>query len=132
MNHWDELIDWREEASDVPVNAGGMGTIESNQKRLAFRMKRRGMKWSKKGAQAVAKVQQSIANNEFHQILSWNLSVETPVTNRVKRMANRVGHRTKRTTGSNKIPTKINVAGAPQSSAIGSLSRIGSIRSLIV
>lgn len=44
LNHWDFLLDWRKRInSDVPSGARGLGAMESNQRRITYRMKKRGM-----------------------------------------------------------------------------------------
>lgn len=47
LNHWDRLLDWRTafDKQKLPPHAGRMGSMESNQRYLTFRMKKRGMHW---------------------------------------------------------------------------------------
>src|SRR5690625_3645707 len=42
--------------------------MESHQRRVSFRMKKRGMHWSKEGAEAMVKVKQGIANNTLKEV----------------------------------------------------------------
>src|SRR5690625_7408139 len=42
--------------------------MESNQRRVTFRMKRRGMHWSRLGAEAMVKIKQGIANNTLRDV----------------------------------------------------------------
>jgi hypothetical protein len=121
LRNWEFIKDWKTESSYTNIDARNMGTIESNQRRLAYRMKRRGMKWSKEGAQAVAKVQQGVTNGELNQALSQYtpvLSIKRPI----KRIARRV---VKHMLKDCYLPPihKINVANAPASSFIGHLSK---------
>src|SRR5699024_9811963 len=51
VNHWERIFDWRNIVEDVPKDARSLGCIESRQRHISFRMKRRGMHWSAKGAE---------------------------------------------------------------------------------
>jgi len=68
LNHWDYISDWRERVDDPPKDARGLGAMESNQRRITFRMKKRGMHWSKEGAEAMVKIRQGIENNTLREI----------------------------------------------------------------
>lgn len=69
LNHWDFLLDWRKRInSDVPSGARGLSAMESNQRRITYRMKKRGMHWSKDGAEAMVKIKQGIANNTLREV----------------------------------------------------------------
>jgi hypothetical protein len=58
-------IDWRHRVAQVPCGARSLGTMESNgDKLVANRMKKRGMSWTIRGAQHLAKVLQLNANGE--------------------------------------------------------------------
>ena len=46
--NWDRIFDWRNHVENAPSDARGLGAMESNQRRITFRMKKRGMHWSKK------------------------------------------------------------------------------------
>ncbi|WKB37382.1 UPF0236 family protein [Terrilactibacillus sp. S3-3] len=43
INHWNRLFDWRDKDKQAPKIAGKLGAMESNQRHLTFRMKKRGM-----------------------------------------------------------------------------------------
>lgn len=65
--NWDRIFDWREELEDVPSDARGLGAMESNQRRITFRMKKRGMHWSEIGCEAMVKVKQGIFNGTLRE-----------------------------------------------------------------
>ena len=60
--NWDRIFDWRKVVEDAPVDARRLGAMESNQRRITFRMKKRGMHWSQKGCEAMIKVKQGMFN----------------------------------------------------------------------
>src|SRR5690625_1197031 len=62
VRHWAYIKDWRKRISHAPKGARGLGSMESNQRKISFRMKKRGMHWSKDGAEAMVKVKQGILN----------------------------------------------------------------------
>lgn len=68
LNHWDYISDWRERIDDAPKGARGLGAMESNQRRITFRMKKRGIHWSKEGAEAMVKIRQGIANDTLREV----------------------------------------------------------------
>ena len=68
LNHWDYILDWRERVESAPKGARGLGAMESNQRRITFRMKKRGMHWSKDGAEAMIKIKQGIENNTLRKV----------------------------------------------------------------
>lgn len=63
MGHWDRLFDWRESVAkeNLPEYAGRLGAMESNQRHLTFRMKKRGMHWGE-SEEGMVKVIQGIRN----------------------------------------------------------------------
>lgn len=65
--NWNRIFDWRDQVSDAPSDARGLGAMESNQRRITFRMKKRGMHWSKKGCEAMVKVKQGIFNGTLRE-----------------------------------------------------------------
>ena len=68
MGHWDYVKDWRKRISNPPEGARGLGAIESNQRKISFRMKKRGMHWSPAGAEAMVKVKQGIYNGTLRDV----------------------------------------------------------------
>lgn len=68
LNHWDVIQDWRKRTENVPEGARGLGGMESNQRHISFRMKKRGMHWSVEGAEAMVKVKQGILNGTLREV----------------------------------------------------------------
>lgn len=66
--NWDRIIDWRECLENPPENARSLGAMESNQRHVSYRMKKRGMHWSPKGAEAMVKVKQGILNGTLREV----------------------------------------------------------------
>lgn len=62
------IQDWLERAANPPFDARDLGSRESNQRRITYRMKKRGMNWSKDGAEAMVKVKQGIENNTLREV----------------------------------------------------------------
>ena len=59
-------VDWRNQVANAPPDARSLGTMESNGDKLtANRMKKRGMSWTVRGAQRMAKVIQARHNDEL-------------------------------------------------------------------
>jgi hypothetical protein len=121
LNHWPYLQDWRSQTKYSLENARGMGTIESNLRRMSYRMKRRGMRWSLKGAQAVVKVQQGKINGTLEQALL----VYRPVC-KIRKVWKEVA-KCVHSPIDYPTSTRINVANAPSTSPIGQLERIGRV-----
>ncbi|SHF42869.1 hypothetical protein SAMN02745208_02000, partial [Heyndrickxia coagulans DSM 1 = ATCC 7050] len=44
------------------------GAMESNQRHISFRMKKRGMHWSELGAEAMVKIKQGILNGTLREV----------------------------------------------------------------
>jgi hypothetical protein len=66
QRHLAQGVDWRNQADQVPPGSRGLGTMESNgDKLVANRMKKRGLSWTIRGAQHLAKVLQLNANEEI-------------------------------------------------------------------
>jgi hypothetical protein len=62
-------VDWRNQVDQVPPGGRGLGTMESNgDKLVANRMKKRGISWTIRGAQNLAKVLQLNANDEVDTV----------------------------------------------------------------
>lgn len=67
LNNWDRIIDWRECVDNPPENARSLGAMESNQRHITYRMKKRGMHWSSDGAEAMVKVKQGKLNGTLRE-----------------------------------------------------------------
>ena len=72
LRHIDDGMDWRKQiegtplADAIPVEARGLGCMESNEDKLfANRMKKRGMSWTIKGAQRMGKAIQLAFNDNL-------------------------------------------------------------------
>ncbi|MCR1836127.1 ISLre2 family transposase [Oceanobacillus caeni] len=66
--NWDRIFDWREKVANPPKDARSMGAMESNQRHISFRMKKRGMHWSSEGSEAMVKIKQGILNNTLRSV----------------------------------------------------------------
>lgn len=67
-NNWDRIFDWREKVESLPEDARSLGAMESNQRHVSFRMKKRGMHWSKTGGEGMVKVIQGILNRTLREV----------------------------------------------------------------
>ncbi|SFQ43443.1 ISLre2 family transposase [Salibacterium halotolerans] len=67
LENWDRIIDWRDHVEDPPEGARSLGAMESNQRHVTFRMKRRGMHWSPRGAEAMVKIKQGLLNRTLRE-----------------------------------------------------------------
>lgn len=68
QNHWEYIGDWRKRTEKIPKGARRLGAMESNQRNVSFRMKRRGMHWSHEGAEAMVKVKQGRLNGTLREV----------------------------------------------------------------
>lgn len=75
--NWDRIFDWREVIEEPPADARRLGAMESNQRRITFRMKKRGMHWSKKGCEAMVKIKQGIFNDTLRTAYIDNITRST-------------------------------------------------------
>lgn len=66
--NWERIIDWRECVENPPQDARSLGAMESNQRHVTYRMKKRGMHWSQKGAEAMVKIKQGILNGTLRDV----------------------------------------------------------------
>src|SRR5690606_21120590 len=67
LNNWDRIVDWRDCVDHPPENARSLGAMESNQRHITFRMKKRGMHWSSDGVEAMVKVKQGKLNGTLRE-----------------------------------------------------------------
>lgn len=68
LNNWSRIQDWRNEVEDTPDNARSLGAMESHQRHVTFRMKKRGMHWSDDGAESMVKVKQGMINGTLRGV----------------------------------------------------------------
>lgn len=68
MHNWDRIFDWRDKVNDPPEDARSLGAMESNQRHISFRMKKRGMHWSQEGGEGMVKVIQGILNGTLRGV----------------------------------------------------------------
>jgi len=68
QHNWDRIFDWREKVGNPLNDARGLGAMESNQRHISFRMKKRGMHWSPEGGEAMVKVKQGILNQTLRAV----------------------------------------------------------------
>ncbi|GER68494.1 hypothetical protein BpJC7_29210 [Weizmannia acidilactici] len=52
---------------NTPSDARGLGAMESNQRHISFRMKKRGMHWSKESGEVMVKIKQGILNRTLRE-----------------------------------------------------------------
>lgn len=67
INQWERIFDWREIVTNAPEGARGLGAMESRQRHISFRMKKRGMHWSPQGAEAMVKIKQGLLNGTLKE-----------------------------------------------------------------
>ena len=67
VRNWDRIFDWRKKVEQAPKDARGLGAMESNQRRISFRMKKRGMHWSAEGCEAMVNVKQGMFNHTLRE-----------------------------------------------------------------
>jgi len=123
LNNWSRIIDWRECVDHPPENARSLGAMESNQRRITYRMKKRGMHWSSEGAEAMVKIKQGIFNGTLRAVYLKHMKMSTRKQREVKKVI-RMSSYLRQPTGPS-IGVKegsIPVYG-PHSSAIGRLAK---------
>lgn len=67
-HNWERIFDWREKVENPPEDARSLGAMESNQRHVSFRMKKRGMHWSEAGGEGMVKVIQGILNGTLRDV----------------------------------------------------------------
>lgn len=68
QGNWERIIDWRKCVDNPPKDARSLGAMESNQRHISYRMKKRGMHWGRKGAEAMVKIKQGILNGTLREV----------------------------------------------------------------
>jgi len=94
-NNWDALVDYRDRGLKTPLDARGLGAIEGNiDKILAQRFKGRGMSWSSRGANHLAKLLVAKTNGNLDSIPTFeknNSPIELKPTQRAVLKVQRQG-----------------------------------------
>jgi hypothetical protein len=121
QNNWERIFDWREKVDNPPKDARGLGAMESNQRHISFRMKKRGMHWSIEGAEAMVKVKQGLLNGTLREVYLTHCRRTERKQREVKktvRMAHILRQNTQPSIGAKQGSVSLYVA---HSSAIGKL-----------
>lgn len=88
-NNWQRIFDWRDRFENLPENARRLGVMESNQRRISYRMKKRGMHWGKDGLEAMVKVKQGMFNKTLRKSYLAAQKTSDRKQREVKRLTNR-------------------------------------------
>lgn len=121
LNHWDRIVDWRKCIDHPPEDARSLGAMESNQRRITYRMKKRGMHWSPEGAEAMVKVKQGILNGTLRGVYLKDVRRSARKQREVKkvvRMSSYLNQQPRPSIGVKQGSIAVHV---PHSSAIGQL-----------
>jgi len=95
LGHWEFVQDWRERIDDAPKDARGLGAMESNQRHISFRMKKRGMHWSEDGAEAMVKIKQGLLNGTLREAYLISQKTAEKRSDRKQRKFKKTVHMTK-------------------------------------
>lgn len=121
QNNWERIFDWRDHVDNSPQNARTMGAMESNQRHITYRMKKRGMHWSKQGAEAIVKIKQGMLNQTLRSAYLSNQRRSVRKQRDVRRTIRLVQKLNQVTTNSSGVRNGSISLYAPHSSAIGQL-----------
>lgn len=123
LNNWNRILNWKKRIDSPPKDARNLGAMESNQRRVTYRMKKRGMHWSPEGAEAMVKVKQGILNGTLREVYLKDLKRSVRKQREVKRVIRMSTYLHQPTRPS--IGAKQGSIGvyAPYSSAIGKLAK---------
>lgn len=122
--NWSRIFDWRKEVQGAPADARGLGAMESNQRRITFRMKKRGMHWSKKGCEAMVKIKQGIFNGTLRESYLGHIHRSTRqrrVDKKVIRLSTLLNPKPRLSVGAKQGSIPVH---ASSSSPIGQLSKL--------
>lgn len=122
-NNWSRIFDWRKEVEGAPADARGLGAMESNQRRITFRMKKRGMHWSMAGCEAMVKVKQGIFNETLRSSYLGHIHRTTRqrrIDKKVIRLSTLLNSKPKPSIGARQGSIPVNAA---SSSPMGQLSK---------
>jgi hypothetical protein len=123
QNNWDRIIDWRECVDHPPEDARGLGAMESNQRHVTYRMKKRGMHWSKEGAEAMVKIKQGKLNGTLRAAYLTDLHRSARKQREVKRVIRMSAYLNQPTRPSIGVKQGSIAVYTSHSSAIGNLAR---------
>lgn len=121
--NWDRIIDWRTCLENPPEDARSLGAMESNQRHVSYRMKKRGMHWSSKGAEAMVKIKQGILNGTLREVYLEDQQRSTRKQRQVKKavhMSQILRQPTRPSIGAKQGTIGVHTA---HSSAIGNLAK---------
>jgi len=123
LNNWDRILNWKKRIEKPPEDARNLGAMESNQRKVTYRMKKRGMHWSAEGAEAMVKVKQGILNGTLREVYLEDLKRSARKQREVKKVIRMSSYLRQPTRPS--IGAKQGSIGlyAPHSSAIGKLAK---------
>lgn len=85
LNNWERIRDWRKCVTSPPQDARSLGAMESHQRHVTYRMKKRGMHWSKEGAEAMVKIKQGRLNGTLREAYLKHLHLSARKQREVKR-----------------------------------------------
>lgn len=123
LNNWDRIVDWRECIDNPPEDARSLGAMESNHRYLTYRMKKRGMHWSRDGAEAMVKVKQGKLNGTLREVYlkdQYRGARKQREVKKAVRMSAYLHQPTRPSIGLKQGSIRVN---APHSSPIGKLAK---------
>lgn len=123
LNNWDRIVDWRDCVDHPPENARSLGAMESNQRHITFRMKKRGMHWSSDGVEAMVKVKQGKLNGTLREAYLKDLHRSVRKQREVKKIVRVSAYLHQPTLPSIGAKQGSISVYAPHSSAIGKLAK---------
>jgi hypothetical protein len=121
LGNWPRIFDWRDRMDHAPKGARALGAMESNQRRVTFRMKKRGLHWSSEGAEAMVKIIQGMANRTLRNVYlkhQWRSVRKHREVKRVAKTAQILYQKTRSSIGVKHGRIPLN---GPSSSALGQL-----------
>src|SRR5690625_2062138 len=123
LNNWDRILNWRNRVDNPPEDARNLGAMESNQRRVTYRMKKRGMHWSSEGAEAMVKIKQGILNGTLREVYLEKLKRSVRKQREVKKVVRMSSYLHQPARPSVGVKQGSISVCAPHSSAIGKLAK---------
>jgi len=123
LNNWERIIDWREHVDHPPAGARSLGAMESHQRHITYRMKKRGMHWSAEGAEAMVKVKQGKLNGTLREAYLHDLQRSARKQREVKKVVRMSAYLRQPDRPSIGVKQGSIAVHAPHSSAIGKLAK---------